>query len=54
MSNVQNWLIEGSWLNYTGCRPHVKGMKITCVMHDGKLAHISGTKKKTGISDRHS
>jgi hypothetical protein len=29
MRNVQNWLIEGSRLNYSGCRTKVKQMKIT-------------------------
>jgi hypothetical protein len=29
MRNVQNWLIEGSRLNYSGCRTQVKQMKIT-------------------------
>jgi hypothetical protein len=43
--NVQNWLSEGSRLNYSGCRPQVKGMKITCVMNDRKLADISGIGK---------
>jgi hypothetical protein len=29
MRNVQNWLIEGSRLDYSGCRTQVKRMKIT-------------------------
>jgi hypothetical protein len=29
MRNVQNWLIEGSRLNCSGCRTQVKQMKIT-------------------------
>jgi hypothetical protein len=50
MRNDQNRLTEGSRLNYRGCRPKVKGMKITCVMYEGKLVDISGTRK--GISER--
>jgi hypothetical protein len=29
MKNVQNWLVEGSRLNYSGCRTQVKGMEVT-------------------------
>jgi hypothetical protein len=29
LRNVQNWLIEGSRLNYSSCRTQVKRMKIT-------------------------
>jgi hypothetical protein len=45
MRSVQNWLIEGSRLNYRGYRPKVKGMKMTCVIYEGKLVDISGTRK---------
>jgi hypothetical protein len=43
--NVQNLLIKGSRLNYSGCRTQVKRMKITCVMYGRKLVDISGTRK---------
>jgi hypothetical protein len=37
--------MEGSRLNYSGCRTQVKGMKIILVMHDGKPVDTEGTRK---------